>query len=69
MILGSVALDVAVIRHDQTILRDNNNNNNKKKKKKKNKNNNLQFISKDKIHILSYNEVNYHYKTLFLCLI
>ena len=60
MILCSVSLDVAVIRHDQTILSDNNNNNN---------NNNPQFISKDKIHILSYNEVNYHYKTLFLCLI
>ena len=24
------------------------------------------FISKDQIHILSYNEVNYHYKTLCL---
>ena len=65
MILCSVSLDVAVIRHDQTILSDNNNNNN---------NNNPQFLffrffSKDKIHILSYNEVNYHYKTLFLCLI
>ena len=58
MILDSVFLHVAVIRHDQTILRDNNNNNN-----------NVQFISKDKIHILSYSEVNYHYKTLFLCLI
>ena len=65
MILGSVFLDVAVIRHDQTILRDNNNNNNDNN----NNNNTLQFISKDKIHILSYNEVNYHYKTLFLCLI
>ena len=61
MILDSVFLHVAVIRHDQTILRDNNNNNNN--------NNNIQFISKDKIHILSYSEVNYHYKTLFLCLI
>ena len=58
MILDSVFLHVAVIRRDQTILRDNNNNNN-----------NVQFISKDKIHMLSYNEVNYHYKTLFLCLI
>ena len=62
MILDSVFLDAAVIRHDQTILRDNNNNHN-------NNHNNLQFISKDKIHILSYNEVNYHYKTLLLCLI
>ena len=57
MILGSVFLDVAVIRHDQTILRDNNNNNN-------NHHHHHQFISKDKIHILSYNEVNYHYKSI-----
>ena len=52
MILDSVFRDVAVIRHDQTILRDNNNHHH------------LHFISKDKIHILSYNEVNYHYKLI-----
>ena len=63
MILDSVFLDVAVIRHDQTILRDNNNHHHH------HHHHHLQFITKDKIHILSYNEVNYHYKTLFLCLI
>ena len=36
MILGSAFLDVAVIRHDQTILRDNDNN-----KNNNNNNNNL----------------------------
>ena len=56
MILDSVFRDVAVIRHDQTILRNNNNHHHH--------HHHLQFISKDKIHILSYNEVNYHYKLI-----